>query len=92
MGRLVPAIAEHDKQLGTKIEIELPHFVDHFYANNFMDWLLNVEELFTLMKIPEQKYVPLVAFNLKGYASVWWEQLQNESNYLGKDSSDPGQE
>jgi hypothetical protein len=51
---------------------------------DFIDWIKNVENFFEYMNIQEHKQVKLVAYKLKGGASAWWEQHQNNRRLAGK--------
>ena len=40
--------------------------------------------MFDLKEYAEEKKVKLVAFKLKGYASLWWENLKRDRERMGK--------
>ncbi|GJR74757.1 putative nucleotidyltransferase, ribonuclease H [Tanacetum coccineum] len=42
----------------------------------FIDWLVDVKEVFEFKKVPENKRVSLIATKLRGRASAWWQQLK----------------
>lgn len=39
-----------------------------------LDWLIDVERFFDIMKIPDRHKVKLVSIRFKATAFVWWEQ------------------
>ncbi|XP_024031026.1 uncharacterized protein LOC112094434 [Morus notabilis] len=56
----------------------------HMHIEDFLDWVQFVENFFDCMNIAEEKKVKLVAYKLKGGASAWWEQLQQNRHREGK--------
>ncbi|XP_040994264.1 uncharacterized protein LOC121240799 [Juglans microcarpa x Juglans regia] len=73
-----------DGNTNFKIKIDLPCFNGHLHVESFLDWLLEVENFFDYMQIPEVQQVKLVAYKLRGGASAWWEQTQNNRRRQGK--------
>ncbi|GMN35543.1 hypothetical protein TIFTF001_005360 [Ficus carica] len=67
-----------------KLKFDLPSFDGHLDIESFLDWIYQVENYFERMSVPENVQVRLVAFKLKGGASVWWEQLQVNRRREGK--------
>jgi len=59
-----------------RMKMDLPSFNGQLQIEGFLDWLAIVERFFDYMEIPEDKKVKLVAYQLMGGASAWWEQLQ----------------
>jgi len=59
-----------------RMKMDLPSFNGQLQIEGFLDWLAIVERFFDYMGIPEDKKVKLVAYQLMGGASTWWEQLQ----------------
>ncbi|GJT01657.1 hypothetical protein Tco_0822826 [Tanacetum coccineum] len=50
----------------------------------FIDWLVEVEEVFEFKDVPENKRVSLIATKLRGRASAWWQQLKLTRKTVGK--------
>lgn len=42
----------------------------------FIDWLYIVDRIFEFKEFSEERKLKLVAIKLKGYASLWWENLK----------------
>ncbi|XP_057791898.1 uncharacterized protein LOC131008818 [Salvia miltiorrhiza] len=67
-----------------RMKADLPSFNGNFNIEAFLDWIAEVERFFDFAEIHENKQVKLVAYRLKGGASPWWEQVQNQRRRLGK--------
>jgi hypothetical protein len=67
-----------------RVKFHLPNFNGHLHIENFLDWILEVENFFDYMQIPETQQVKLVAYKLHGGASTWWEQMQSNRRRQGK--------
>lgn len=50
------------------VKIDLPNFNGHLHVENFLDWILEVENFFDYMQTPEAQQVKLVAYKLRGGA------------------------
>ncbi|GJW20649.1 putative reverse transcriptase domain-containing protein [Tanacetum coccineum] len=57
---------------------------DTLNPEEFIDWLVAVEEVFEFKKVPENKRVSLIATKLHGRASAWWQQLKLTRDRVGK--------
>ena len=66
------------------MKIDLPSFDGHLHIEDFLDWLHAVESFFYYMEILDEKRVKLVAYELRGGASTWWEQLQVSQRREGR--------
>ena len=47
------------------------------HVNEFLDWIMDVKNLFQYIEISQDKQVKLVAFKFKGTTSAWWQNAQN---------------
>ena len=54
-----------------KINVDIPNFYGGMHVEEFLDWILGVENFFQYMEILQDKQVKLVAFKLKGAAFAW---------------------
>ena len=61
-----------------KIKVDIPNFTGNLNADEFLDWLMEVERFFELMGIAANKRVKYAAYKLKGIAGHWWQQIQEE--------------
>ena len=76
MMRIMTTEGKEDSQGDMKVE--LPEFDGKMQGDAFLDWLYTVERIFEFKEFSEERNVKLVAIRLKGYASLWWENLKRE--------------
>ena len=60
------------------VRLDIPDFDGKMQGDAFLDWLYTVERIFEFKEFSEKRKVKLVAIKLKGYASIWWENLRRE--------------
>ncbi|CAN6320370.1 unnamed protein product [Urochloa humidicola] len=78
------AAGEHGDNRRRCFRVNLPEFSGGLSAENFVDWLDQVERIFEYADIPDVERVPAVAMRLKGRASVWWKNLEKSRRVRGK--------
>ena len=61
---------------------EIPKFDGKTQGDELLEWLLTIERVFDLKEYAEEKKVKVV--KLKGYASLWWENLKRDRVHMGK--------
>ena len=66
------------------MKTEIPEFKGGMQAEEFLDWLANVEEIFDFKEVPEDRRVKLVATRLRGRALAWWQQTKLTRERMGK--------
>ena len=52
---------------------------------DFLDWLLDLEDLFDFENIYYKRKVKLALYKLSGYTSRWWVRIQTNRIQQGKD-------
>jgi hypothetical protein len=78
-GRRRPENAHH-----FQVKIDLLNFNGHLHVENFLDWILEVENFFDYTQTPKAQQVKLVAYKLRRGASAPWEQTQSNRRRQGK--------
>lgn len=78
------ASAERGRSGRRCFRVNLPEFSGGLSAEDFVDWLNEVERFFEYAEVPEEERVPAVAMRLKGRASVWWKNLEQSRKVRGK--------
>ena len=51
--------------------MDFPTFDGSLHIEDFLDWIRTIEQFFNCMEISEEKQVKIVAYKLRGGASVW---------------------
>ena len=57
----------------------------YFLKEDFLDWLLDLEDLFEFENIYYEIKVKLALYKLSGYTSHWWERIQTDRIQQVKD-------
>ena len=65
-------------------KVSILDFDGRAQGNAFLDWLITVERIFEFKDYSEERKVKLVLIKLKGYASLWWENLKREREREGR--------
>ena len=64
---------------------ELQVLIVIFIKKDFLDWLLDLKDLFNYENIYEKRKVKLALYKLREYALRWWEQMQFDRLIQGKE-------
>ncbi|VFQ71665.1 unnamed protein product [Cuscuta campestris] len=73
-----------DYRGGLGFKVEIPSFSGTLQADDFIDWLNEVDRIFEYKDVPDRDKVKLVAIKLHGRASAWWEQMRRSREKKGK--------
>src|SRR5574338_239806 len=76
--------SEYDHKWESGMKTEIPEFKGGMQAEEFLDWVANVEEIFDFKEVPEHRRVKLVATRLRGRALAWWQQTKLTRERMGK--------
>ena len=77
-----------DKQISYRPYRRIARFNGYFYNENFLDWLLDLEDLFDFENIYYERKVGLALNKLSEYG-FWWERVQSNRNlFMAKDEKD----
>ena len=79
----------HKQPIGKQISYmpykRITSFNDYFYKEDFLDCLLDLEDLFDFESIYYERKDKLALYKLSGYALHWWERIQSDRIKQGKD-------
>ncbi|KAI4340752.1 hypothetical protein MLD38_025561 [Melastoma candidum] len=78
---------EHRRQerRAPTMSVQIPEFEGNLDPNEFIDWMHTVERIFDYEEVPEDRKVKLAALKLKKYASLWWENTNQQRRREGRD-------
>lgn len=72
------------------IKVDIPDFHGRLHPEEFLDWLSAIEKFFDFKgildfkDILETQWVKLVGTRFRGYASAWWDKVQEMHLRKGK--------
>jgi hypothetical protein len=78
--RLIKAIA----RMGAKAKMDIPVYEGSLDAKELLDWIRALDTYFNYEDVEEDKKVKHVVTCLKGHAALWWDELQANRRYKGK--------
>ena len=73
------------KQISYRLYKRIASFNGCFLKEDFLDWLLDLEDLFDYENICYGRKVELTLYKLSKYALCWWERVQSDRIRQGKD-------
>ena len=78
----------HKQSIGKQISYRpykrIASFNGYFYKEDFLDWLLDLDDLFDYENICDENKVELALYKLREYVLRWWEQMQFDRLIRGK--------
>jgi hypothetical protein len=78
--RLMKAIA----RMSSKTKTNIPTYEGNLDAEELLDWIRALDTYFDYEDIEEDKKVRHAVTKLKGHAALWWDELQADRRYKGK--------
>ncbi len=79
----------HEQPIGKQISYRpykrIASFNCYFLKEDFLDWLLDLEDLFDFENIFDESKVKLALYKLNGYALRWLKRIQSDRIRQGKD-------
>ena len=73
------------KQISYRPYKRIVSFNGYFLKEDFLDWLLDLEDLFDYENVCYKRKVGLALYKLSKYALCWWERVQSDRIRQGKD-------
>jgi hypothetical protein len=71
-------------RLGGRAKIEVPMYEGNLDAEEMLDWIRSMDKHFDYEYVDEEKKVKHAITRLKGHATLWWDELQDERRSKGK--------
>jgi hypothetical protein len=78
--RLIRAIA----RMGARAKMDIPVCEGNLDAEEILDWIRALDTYFDYEDVEEDKKVKHAITRLKGHATLWWDELQADRCYKGK--------
>jgi hypothetical protein len=78
--RLLRAVVK----LGTRAKMEVPMYEGNLNVEELLDWINSLDKYFDYEEIDDEKKVKHVVTRLKGHATLWWDELQDDRRRKGK--------
>jgi hypothetical protein len=71
-------------KLGDRPKIYIPKYEGNLDDEELLDWIRSMDKYFDYEDVNEEKKVRHDVTRLKGHASLWWDELQDERRSKGK--------
>ena len=71
-----PRRLRHQRDDLWDLKVEVLEFDGNLNLKNYLDWVQAIERIFELKEYNDEKAFKLIILKLKGYASLWYEQLK----------------
>jgi hypothetical protein len=78
--RLIRAIA----RMGAREKMDIPVYERNLDAEELLDWIRALDTYFDYEDVEDDKKVKHVVMRLKGHASLWWDEVQDDRRCKGK--------
>jgi hypothetical protein len=78
--RLFRAVA----RIGARAKMEIPMYEGNLDVEELLDWIRDLDKYFYYEDVEEDRKVKHVVTRLKGHATLWWDELQADRCYKGK--------
>jgi hypothetical protein len=78
--RLMNAIA----RMSSKTKMDIPTYEGNMDAEELLDWIRALDTYFDYEDIEEDKKVKHAVTKLKGHVALWWDELQADRRWKGK--------
>jgi hypothetical protein len=78
--RLLKAVA----RMSAKVKMDIPVYEGNLDVEELLDWIIALDTYFDYEDIKEDKKARHAITRLKGHASLWWDELQADRRFQGK--------
>ncbi|XP_074278615.1 uncharacterized protein LOC141602208 [Silene latifolia] len=76
---------EHLEQTDRHIKVEIPEFSGSLNPDDLLEWIRDVEKIFEYKNYNDARACKVAILKLKGYASLWYDNLKHQRLKEGKD-------
>ena len=66
------------------LKINILEFHGGLLPEEFLDWVVTVEEILEFKEVPKERRVPLIATRFRRRADAWWQQSKLTKSRHGK--------
>jgi hypothetical protein len=78
--RLFRAVA----RIGPREKMDIPVYEGNLYVEELLDWIRDLDKYFDYKDVEEDNKVKHAITRLKVHAALWWDELQADKRYKGK--------
>ena len=71
-------------RIGAREKMEIPMYEGNLDVEEIQYWIRELDKYFDYEDVEEDKKVKHVVTRLKGHATLWWDELQDDRHYKGK--------
>jgi hypothetical protein len=71
-------------RMGAKVKMDIPIYEGNLDVEELLDWIRALDTYFDYENIEEDKKVKHAITRLKGHATLWWDELQADRHFQGK--------
>ena len=71
-----PLVSYNLNRWESGFKLDILEFKGCLQPEEFLDWVVAVEEILEFKEVPQDKRVSLVATKFRGCAAAWWQQLK----------------
>jgi hypothetical protein len=71
-------------RMSSMTKVDIPTYEGNMDAEELLDWTRALDTYFDYEDIEEDKKVKHAVMKLKGHAALWWDELQVDRRWKGK--------
>jgi hypothetical protein len=71
-------------RIGARTKMDIPVYEGNLDVEELLDWIRDLDKYFNYEDVEEDKKVKHAITRLKGHATLWWDELQADRRYKGK--------
>jgi hypothetical protein len=71
-------------RIGARAKMDIPVYEGNLDVEELLDWIRALDTYFDYEDVEEDKKVKHAVTRLKGHAALWWDELQADRRYKGK--------